>query len=274
MPNQALNGGSAAGDVATGFEAYYLTNSVDSFSADASGGYVFGFGGADVIFGGTGSDIIDGGAGGDFINGLGGFDYVNYSSAAAGLTLNLTNPAANTGDAAGDTILNIEAFFLTAQGDVFVGQTGQNFVFGGNGGDALFGGNNANDWLFGEGGVDYLSGGTFDDLLSGGANNDTYAFTSWVGNGFDQILDFVSGQDKFQLIGSGFGLAPGAAIVNGVNFIAGASPFATSAQGTVLYATGLGILYYDPDGSGAGAAIALAQITGAPLVTASDFIVA
>ncbi|MGC5198298.1 hypothetical protein ACLD7X_016095, partial [Aphanothece microscopica RSMan92] len=120
----------------------------------------------------------------------------------------------------------------------------------------------------------FLSGGNFDDLLSGGAGADTYAFASWVGNGFDSILDFTSGQDRFQLTGSGFGLLAGTAIVNGVNFIAAASPFATSAQGTMLYATGFGILYYDPDGSGAGAAIALAQITGAPVVTAEDFMVA
>ncbi|MGC5198297.1 hypothetical protein [Aphanothece microscopica] len=274
LTNQALNAFAAAGDTVSNFEAYYLTNSADSFTNAGAGGYIYGFGGGDIIIGGAGSEFIEGGLGADQINGAGGFDYASYANAAAGVRVDFTNAATNTGEAAGDVISNVEAFYLSAHGDIFIGQTGQNIVFAGNGGDALFGGVNANDWLFGEGGADFLSGGNFDDLLSGGAGADTYAFASWVGNGFDSILDFTSGQDRFQLTGSGFGLLAGTAIVNGVNFIAAASPFATSAQGTLLYATGLGILYYDPDGAGAGAAIALAQITGAPLVTAGDFVVA
>ena len=274
LTNQALNAFAAAGDTVTNFEAYYLTNSADSFTNAGAGGYIYGFGGGDIIIGGAGSEFIEGGLGADQINGAGGFDYASYANAAAGVRVDFTNAATNTGEAAGDVISNVEAFYLSAHGDIFIGQTGQNIVFAGNGGDALFGGVNANDWLFGEGGADFLSGGNFDDLLSGGAGADTYAFASWVGNGFDSILDFSSGQDKIQLTGSGFGLLAGTAIVNGVNFIAAASPFATSAQGTLLYATGFGILYYDPDGSGAGAAIALAQITGAPVVTAGDFVVA
>lgn len=274
LANQALNAFAAQGDNVSNFEAYYLTNSGDSFTNAGAGGYIYGFGGGDILVGGAGSEFIEGGLGGDQINGAGGFDYASYANAAAGVRLDFTSPGTNTGEAAGDAISNVEAFYLSAHGDIFIGQTGQNIVFAGNGGDALFGGVNANDWLFGEGGADFISGGVFDDLLSGGAGADTYAFASWVGNGVDSILDFTSGQDKFQLTGSGFGLLGGTAIVNGVNFIAAASPFATSAQGTLLYATGLGILYYDPDGSGAGAAIALAQIIGAPLVTAGDFIVA
>ncbi len=274
LTNQALNAFAAAGDTVSNFEAYYLTNSADSFTNAGAGGYIYGFGGGDIIIGGAGSEFIEGGLGSDQINGAGGFDYASYANAAAGVRVDFTNATTNTGEAEGDVISNVEAFYLSAHGDIFIGQTGQNIVFAGNGGDALFGGVNANDWLFGEGGADFLSGGNFDDLLSGGAGADTYAFASWVGNGFDSILDFSSGQDRFQLTGSGFGLLAGTAIVNGVNFIAAASPFATSAQGTLLYATGFGILYFDPDGSGAGAAIALAQITGAPLVTAGDFIVA
>lgn len=273
LTNQSFNGFAAAGDTLSSINAYYLTEFGDSFINGAAGGYIYGFGGGDILTGGSGSEFIDGGLGGDTINGGPGFDYASYANAASAVTVNLITPASNMGEAAGDAISNIEAFYLSAHADTFVGQTGQNVVFGGGGADTLFGGVNANDWLFGEGGNDFLSGGVFNDLLSGGAGADTYAFASWVGNGIDSILDFTTGSDKFQLSGSGFGLLPGAAIVNGVNFFAAASPFAASAQGTLLYATGVGILYYDPDGSGAGAAIALAQLLGAPSLSAGDFAV-
>lgn len=274
MSSQLLNDFGAAGDQLGGFEAYYLTEFGDVFTNDGLGGYVYGFGGADVLIGGTGTDFLAGGAGGDTINGGAGFDYTSYGNAASGIRLDFTNMATNTGEAAGDQVSNVEAFYLTAQNDVFIGQSGQNIVFGGDGDDQLNGGLGANDWLFGEAGNDFLSGGSLDDLLAGGAGADTYAFASWVGNGFDSILDFVSGQDKFQLTGSGFGLLAGTAITNGFNFVAGAAPAATGARGTLLYATGTGILSYDPDGTGAGAAIALAQILGAPTLVAGDFIVA
>lgn len=273
LTNQALNASAAAGDIVSNFQAYYLTSFGDNFTNNNSGGYIYGFDGNDVIMGGTGSDFIEGGTGGDFMNGGAGFDYVSYANATAAVTVSLVAGGARSGEAFGDSILNIEAFYLSAHADTFIGQDGQNIVFGGGGADRLTGGANANDWLFGEAGNDTLSGGVFDDLLSGGGNADTYAFDSWVGNGFDSVLDFVSGTDKIQFTGSGFGLLPGATFVNGVTFVAAASPFATTAQGTVLYATTLGILYYDPDGSGAGAAIALAQFAGAPVLAASDFVV-
>lgn len=187
--------------------------------------------------------------------------------------LDFTNPSTNLGDAAGDSIANVEAFYLSAHADIFIGQTGQNIVFGGNGADALFGGVNANDWLFGEDGNDFLSGGTLNDLLSGGAGADTYAFTSWVGNGFDSVFTFASGIDRIQLTGSGFSLAPGS-LASGINFIAGTTPNATGARPTLLYNINTGILSFDLDGAGrAFAPTALAQFAGAPTLLASDFLV-
>lgn len=273
LTNQALNAGQAAGDRALNFEAFYFTSFGDTFVNDAAGGYIYGFGGDDTITGGNGSEVIDAGAGADSVNAGLGFDYFSYANAAGGVRVDFSNPATNTGEAAGDQLTGIEAFYLSAHADIFIGQAGQNVVYGGNGADALFGGANASDWLFGEGGNDFLSGGSFNDLLSGGADADTYAFTSWVGNGFDSVLDFASGLDRIQLTGSGFSLAAGG-LTAGFNFVSGAAPLATGARATLLYNTGNGILSFDLDGTGATfGSTPLAQFAGAPTLLASDFLV-
>ncbi len=273
--NQALNAGVAFQETVLGFEVFYLTNSGDRFTNSDANIYLYGFDGADVMNGGTASDFFDGGAGGDTIDTGSGFDYVSYANATSGVRVDMINAGTNTGEAAGDTITGAEAFYLTAQGDTFIGQTGQNFVFAGGGNDTLFGGVNASDWLFGEAGADFLSGGNFNDLMSGGANNDTYAFTGWATNGYDSILDFTSGADKFQLTGSGFGLAAGSSLTNGFNFIAGNTSLATNATPTMIYNSTLGILLFDADGTGSGfAAVSLAQILNAPTVVAGDFVIA
>ena len=41
----------------------------------------------------------------------------------------------------------------------------------------------------------------------------------------------------------------------------------------IQYDTHTGALYYDADGSGAGAAIQFATLAGAPVMTAADFVV-
>lgn len=269
--NQTLNGGAAAGDQVGGFEAYYLTQFADTFTNGANGGYVYGFAGNDTIIGGSGSDFIDGGAGSDTIAGSDGFDYASYASEVSAAIIDLSNQNGNGGSAFGDRFVAMEAFYLTAYGDIFTGQSGQNFVFAGDGGDSLNAstGSASNDWLFGQAGNDTLRGGSLDDLLSGGDGADQYVFSVTDG-GFDSILDFTPGVDKiaFKAASSGFGQGP----LPPEHFIAAASPFATGPGAAVLYATGLGIIYLDPDGSGAQAAIAIAQIAGAPTLTAGDFL--
>jgi Ca2+-binding RTX toxin-like protein len=59
--------------------------------------------GADTLHGGNNDDILYGGAGGDTLNGDAGTDTASYTNASSGVTVDLTNTANNTGDAAGDT---------------------------------------------------------------------------------------------------------------------------------------------------------------------------
>jgi Ca2+-binding RTX toxin-like protein len=281
MGNQALNAFAAAGDTLTNIEAVYLTNVDlagldDIFINDNTGRYVYGFGGQDQITGGSGSDYVDGGAGADTLGLGGGFDYVSYNSATAGVTVNLLNTALNTNDAAGDIYSGVEAFVLSEQGDSFTGGSGANFAFGYGGADNLVSGSaGGNDWFFGGSGNDFLYGGALPDLLTGEAGADLYNYLnpaegSFAGQ-FDQILTFETGVDDFYMLASGFGFAPGA-MLNASNFISAANPLPTTAGPTFLYYSGSGFLYFDADGTGAGAPVGIAQLLGAPVVAAGDFV--
>lgn len=92
----------------------------------------------------------------------------------------------------------------TAQGDTFDegASTRATYINAGGGNDMVKGGT-GEDFLVGNVGNDTLDGGDGDDSLLGGMGADLFAFS---GNpqGFDTILDFVSGTDKIDL--SDFGI--------------------------------------------------------------------
>lgn len=272
LPNQTHNAGTAKGEVVTNVEGFYLTNYSDSFTADDTGVFVYGFGGADIIKGSTGSDFIDGGAGADKINGWGGFDYLSYYTATSGITLDLKKPANNTGDAKGDVISNIEAYFLTSHNDIFVGKdTGQNIVAGYEGNDTMTGGFNANNWFFGGDGNDRMVGGGVSDLYVGGSGADTIVLASASPLQGSSVLDFQSGQDKIEISRDVFDLSSSYALKLGSTLRSGTAPTAATADPTFLYYEKSGILYFDPDGIGPQAPNILLQFADHPALAVSDF---
>jgi Ca2+-binding RTX toxin-like protein len=272
LGNQGLNAGAAAGDTVTNVEAIYLTNAADSFTAGAAGLFVYGFGDNDTLTGSSQSDFFDGGAGGDTINAGGGFDYVSYNSSTAAVTLNLQTPASNTGHAAGDAISNADAYILTEFGDTFIGLTsGQNIVFGYGGDDTLVGGLDTNNWFFGGEGDDRMVGGRWADLYVGGNGADTIVPVTGTPIAGSSVFGFTPGTDTIEISRSAFGLSAGYAVTAGTTFAAGTSPTNTVVSPTFLYYTNSGLLYFDPDGTGAIAATLLMQMAGASALAASDF---
>ncbi|WP_304488774.1 DUF4347 domain-containing protein [Azospirillum sp. INR13] len=130
------------------------TSGNDTLVGDNGGNTINGLAGNDSIVGGTGNDTLVGGgntgvAAGDTMNGgLGadhyvggsGFNIVTYENATAGLTLDLTDGANNTGEAAGDTFVNIQRWI------------GSEYA------DSLTAGDTA-VWFWGHGGNDVEHGG-------------------------------------------------------------------------------------------------------------------
>ena len=133
----------------------------------------------DVLTGGADGDFLFGHEGGDAMDGGAGIDVAAYAFADAAVWVDMLNAANNQGEAAGDTLVNIEALFGTRfddrlWGDDLQSQTERwdNVLVGGRG----------NDQLFGRGGDDVLAGGAGQDILDGGVGSDAVAyFDSAVG---------------------------------------------------------------------------------------------
>ncbi|WP_245425920.1 M10 family metallopeptidase C-terminal domain-containing protein [Rhizobium sp. J15] len=186
LANAAVNTGEAKGDVYVSIEMLTGSNYGDQLYGNAGDNVLSGRGGNDTLNGGEGADRLDGGDG---------KDTVSYASAAAGVTANLANAAANTGEAKGDVYISIERLTGSSHADKLYGNTGANVLTGGAGDDLLNGGS----------GSDALYGGLGSDDLTGGVGADTFVFKALADStvavaGRDSILDFSSaGGDRIDL---------------------------------------------------------------------------
>ena len=130
--------------------------------------FLYGGEGADTLEGGGGDDTLYGGEGADVLDGGDGLDTASYYDSSQGVRVDLTlagmqqdfdGTVANSNDAVGDTLINIE-----------------NLI-----------GSSYSDRLTGDGDRNTLTGGRGNDRLVGGAGEDTYTFA--VGDGTDTIID-------------------------------------------------------------------------------------
>ncbi|WP_176445065.1 calcium-binding protein [Maliponia aquimaris] len=252
-------GGDAEGDVLTGFENIQGSEHSDRLFGDAGDNYIWGFTGSDYIDGGAGNDSIRGGEGADTMLGGDGIDTLQYVDLPEGVRIDLRVGVTGFQSASGGE----------AQGDVI---SGFENVFGGDGDDHLTGDAGRN-YLYGYAGNDTLAGREGRDVLKGFAGADHFVFdTALAASNVDRILDFESGVDTIVLNRAIFGaLALGD--LDASAFLASDTPVATSADHRILYETDTGTLYYDADGSGGAAAVAFAQLTSLPTISADDFLI-
>jgi Ca2+-binding RTX toxin-like protein len=238
----------------------------DTIDSGDGNDILYGRRGNDTMNGGFGNDIMIGGAGADTLIGGNGTDTASYVDAMQSVTVALDGSLAGQGDAWGDTFQDMENVSGSRFNDMIVGNKATNSLFGDKG----------NDSLNGKGGNDTLRGGEGADTMTGGLGNDTFYFvTQLEANVGDVITDFSSkatgNNDRVALEGSAFGLT--AASFTAANFQSGASDSALTADVRIFYETDTGILRYDADGNGAGAAITIATLTGAPTFTFSDVVI-
>ncbi|MBC6438307.1 MAG: hypothetical protein GDA52_09285 [Rhodobacteraceae bacterium] len=180
----------------------------DSLSGNTGNDTLDGGAGNDTLDGGAGDDTLNGGAGADALDGGDGADdTASYAGSDAGVDVTVNGMSNTGGDAAGDTLTNIENLIGSDHNDTLTGDAGANRLDGGDGDDVLNGGLEAdtlhgdagNDSLRGDGGDDALHGGADDDTLVGGAGNDALhggaGNDSLSGNTGNDTLDGGAGND-------------------------------------------------------------------------------
>ncbi|MEM7211081.1 MAG: calcium-binding protein, partial [Pseudomonadota bacterium] len=160
----------------------------DTIGGGSGNDIIFGAAGADVIYGGSGDDLILPGTGPDSVFGGEGTDTTSFITSTS-LTVDLTNPANNTGDATGSTFESIENILGGAEPNTLTGGAADNHLTGGGDNDVLSGGA-GNDTLEGAGDADVMSGGLGNDTI---LVDDAADIVIELSNeGWDRILSEVS----------------------------------------------------------------------------------
>jgi Ca2+-binding RTX toxin-like protein len=257
----------------------------------AEGDFLISYSGADVLRGGAGADVLDGGADHDILDGGTGNDVM---IGGAGNDVFYVESAGDVviegGDPGFDTIFTtlssytlaawVENLSFSGTGSFtgtgnFVGNQMQgsawNDILDGVGGNDRLIGFGGNDALDGGEGDDLLQGGVGSDMLTGGTGADQFRFDTTLAFGdVDLISDFESGVDQIQLSRAVFS-ALGLGTLSADAFANGASVLTASHR--IIYEAETGSLYYDPDGSGAQAAVKFASVAPNSLLVASDFLI-
>lgn len=308
--NYVLRASDAIGEL--GIEQDLIGNTGnDTLIGSVGGEYMSGLAGADKLYGKGGNDVLGMGVSvvaEDLFNGGAGTDFLYITSAVtfAGTvvsiegirfdfdaTLNVTAsqmrmlPAALQLSGSVTETLNItEASRFSASQFTFLGDfaptisitgtAGADVITGSSQADILDGGAGA-DRLSGRAGADSLYGGDGADIMIGGAGGDAFNFDTLARPRVrDTITDFNAAEGDFLTLED----AVFAAVtqtdghLSAGQFHAGAgAKTAQDAADRIIYNTTTGVLYYDADGLGGKAAIAIVQLKGQPALTAADILI-
>lgn len=256
--------------VITGSAYYAYGNDAANRMAAEGAGYheLYGKGGNDQLFGGTGNDTMFGGTGDDvFYVNAAGDQAVEYAGEGNDVVVSRVNFILE-GNAANVERLSLRGSLdLNGRGNALdntlIGNDGANRLEGLDGSDVLKGGR----------GDDVLSGGKGRDMLVGGAGADAFRFADHYAadSGRDTIVDFVHGTDRIEIQRYYYGAVQTASgPLAEAEFTYGSA--ARTAEHRFIYNKSTGVLFYDADGSGAGAKIAIAHLEGKPLLDASDIV--
>jgi serralysin len=229
----------------------------DQITGNGAANVFIGDRGDDTLVGGSGNDVLTGGMDNDILNGGAGVDTAVFE---------------------GPTITIVDLRFTTAQrtGHGFDVLIGIENVTSGSVADVLTGNAGANR-LSGNGGSDTLSGLEGNDVLIGGADKDVFVFETRLSSrsNVDKLVDFSRSDviwldDKiFKGVGNGSLSKPVA--LSKEAFWKGAKAHDKSDR--IIYDSTKGVLYYDPDGTGASAPIKFATLPKKLALTHASFFV-
>lgn len=278
--------GNSANNAITGNTA---ANLIDGGGGDDT---LTGGDGADSLYGSTGNDVLLGGGGNDrfyiatgsgvdSIDGGDGFDVIQATADNASLRLSgLSGIERINGNGfvnfaiLGSSVADVMDFsaIQLLQVALIDGGAGNDTLIGSAGADTLSG-NNGNDSLSGGGGVDRLAGGLGSDTLEGGAAGDRFiyaaALESRTGSLADRITDFTPGSDRINLSA----LDADAVTPDDQPFaFIGTATFAASGIGQVRVVTAGADSLVQVDVDGNALADMEIRLTGAPVLSALDFV--
>jgi Ca2+-binding RTX toxin-like protein len=280
--------GTAADDVIDGLAGNDIIEGKggnDVLFGNAGNDALFGDNGDDWLLGGFGNDLIVGGAGNDRLEGQAGDDFL---AGGAGNDFYIVD---NLGDAVlegpNDGIdalatfvtyqlpANFEGLFLLGNDHINGGGNELDNTIFGNNADNVLDGAGGNDLIRGLSGNDILHGGQGNDILDGGPGADAILYVS-PAHGADLIQSFNPAEDNFLILASGFGggLSSGTPLVDGVTYVEGTAPVAPTTAGTFLFDTDDFNVFWDADGSTAGAPVLLAHFDTPVNISADDFAIA
>lgn len=193
----------------------------------------------------------------------------HYYHRANSSVANLSDTLGNNGGTINNVV--VDASGLTTNGLRFEGNANiQTFI--GTSQDDTFVGNSGNDVLTGNAGADtFVFGNVHEQVVTGAATEvQSYVDTAFSLTGVDTITDFLSGVDKIQLNLDQYASLAGFSVAN---LVSGAGAVAMDADDYLLFNSTSNTLSYDEDGSGAGAAVNIATLTGVTTFTAGDVVV-
>ena len=201
-----------------------------------------------------------------YIHDGGGLDTFDASEQTLDLNIDLTPGSwIYAGEKTAHLALNDD--LTPTHGQMFIGYGTQiENAKGGTGNDTIKG-NSADNYLFGFDGDDHLDGGAGNDqleggrgadTLTGGKGADTFIFASPLDGKADTILDFNFNEGDVLQLDHNIFTALQSGTLAADQFVLGKA--AQDANDHLIYDRATGELAYDPDGSGAAAAVTIARL--------------
>lgn len=265
--DDTLYGGAGNDNLAStgGDDVLYAGAGNDRLVSGNGNDLLYGEAGKDVLVGGSGNDTLDGGAGIDNLTGGEGNDTYYVDS----LKDKVQESAGNGNDTVVASINYSLQKMTTIENLTLDEVSGSgNLTAVGNQLANVLTGNSAANLLDGAAGNDTLEGGAGADTLVGGAGADHFVFSSLDGK-LDVVRDFTA--DDVLVLDASVFTRVAAGLFAG-NLVSGSTAVAADANDYLLFNTGTGVLSWDADGSGAGAAVQIARL-GVSSLSVSDFLI-